>query len=282
MRTLPGVRRVIIVVLDGLRPDAITRLDLPHLQRLGADGAATYSARTVAPSVTAAAMASLLTGVDPSQHGVISDRFHIPRTTSTLAPLPKTLAAAGYPASAFIRRVPTLFRGIASRIARQLGIGDVRFSGETAPDILLAGRSTLREQRRGLILFHWPDADDAGHEHGWMSDEYAAGARSLDATLGLLVALADIPRDPSTLLIVVADHGGGGALPKDHDSPHPLDRTIPVILAGAAVVGRELRGDITLLDIPATVLWTLGVSLPAMYTGRPLVEAFEAESVAVA
>jgi hypothetical protein len=45
----PPVRRVILVVLDGLRPDALDAFALDHLRRLTALGAFTPHAQTVAP-----------------------------------------------------------------------------------------------------------------------------------------------------------------------------------------------------------------------------------------
>ena len=102
-----------------------------------------------------------------------------------------------------------------------------RFAGKTAPEVLLAARSTLRTQRRGMILFHWPDADRAGHQRGWMSNAYEEACHTLDGTLGMLHALAQIADDPNTLLIACADHGGGGVVSNNHDSDHPFDRTDP-------------------------------------------------------
>src|SRR5689334_8442175 len=72
------IRRVIIVVLDGLRPDAIERFDLAHTRRLIGRGASTLRGTTVAPSITTAAMTSLLTGVSPARHGITTDRFSVP------------------------------------------------------------------------------------------------------------------------------------------------------------------------------------------------------------
>jgi predicted AlkP superfamily pyrophosphatase or phosphodiesterase len=58
MRREPIARRVITVVLDGLRPDAIERFELAHLGALIAHGASALDATTVSPSVTVAAMTS--------------------------------------------------------------------------------------------------------------------------------------------------------------------------------------------------------------------------------
>ena len=113
-----------------------------------------------------------------------------------------------------------------------------------------------------------------------MSDAYAEAARRLDASLGLLAAIAEIGRDPGTLLVALADHGGGGVVATDHNSPHPLDRTIPIILAGAAVACGELAPFSSIIDVPVTVLWALGVMVPPDYEGRVLLEAFAEALVA--
>jgi arylsulfatase A-like enzyme len=280
MERRPDVRRVVLVVLDGLRADAIPTLNLRCWNQLARAGASSLAGSTVSPSVTAAAMASLLTGAAPEVHGLRSDRFHLPRSRGAVHPLPRVLAEAGLPTSGFIAELPVLFRGIGKRIAQQLGVGAPCFAGGNAPEILFRAQACLAAQQRGLLFFHWPDCDRAGHETGWMSDEYARAAYRLDETLGLLATLANVERDPGTLLIALADHGGGGVDPRNHESAHPLDRTIPVLLAGGHAAG-ELRSP-SLLDIPATVLWALGVPLPASYVGRPLVEAFSSSSMAVA
>lgn len=277
MQSPVKIRRVILVVLDGLRPDAIDAFALPTLKRLRAGGASTMRGATVTPSVTAAAMTSLLTGVAPNHHGVRSDRFHVPRGAAALSPLPRVLRAANYPTAAHMAAVPSLFRGIASRIATQLGIADPRFTGDDAPSILQSARHTLSAQRRGLILLHWPDADRAGHAHGWMSEEYGDAARRLDTTMCLLTALTEVPRDSGTLLITLSDHGGGGADRKNHDSDHPLDRRILIMMSGGGVRPGTLHEGASILDVPATVLWALGVPAPAEYAGSALVAPFRTE-----
>lgn len=276
MRPACPVRRAIVVVLDGLRPDAIDAFDLQHVAQLRALGASTLTATTVSPSLTWAAMTSLMTGVSPQLHGVVSDTVHLPRPRVRLEPLPAALEAAGLPSTAVLGAIPSIYRGVASRIGRKLGICDLRFVGRRASEILQGAGEPLRTQRRGLVFLHWPDADGAGHDHGWMSREYEEGARRLDGALGSLLALLDLESNPETLLIALADHGGGGVDPKDHESTHPLDRTVPILMAGAGVApGTDLGPDVSLLDVPATVLWALGLERPSSYVGRALTEAFE-------
>ena len=273
------VRRVVLVVLDGLRPDAVERFELAQFARLARIGASTFCAQTVSPSVTACAMTSLLTGASPERHGVQSDRFQVPRSRGPLHPLPKQLAARSLPTSAFLAQMPFLMGGLAQKLAAVAGVGEARFSGKNALEIFRASERALEAQRRGLIIFHWPDADNAGHAHGWMSPEYAMAAGRMDDALGRLAHAIDLT-DPSTLLIALADHGGGGRTLKHHDSEHPLDKTIPVVLAGGAIQPSDLGPNVSLTDIPATVLWSLGIPQPESYVGTPLTQAFAALRVA--
>jgi hypothetical protein len=277
-----NVRRIVLVVLDGLRPDAVEAFGMRHLARLARRSAHTLEARTVAPSVTAACMASLFSGVSPDVHGLRSERFHIPRARGRIDLLPRILAEAALPSSAFVRQVPMFMRGTATRIARHLGFTHSAFIAGGASAVMGAALDTVLTQREGLIVMHWPDCDQAGHDHGWMSEPYGRAAHLLDGTLGALLGVLDLEHDPSTVLIALADHGGGGTVHDHHDSDHPLDRTIPVVIAGRAVEPGRLGGTVTLLDVPATIPWALGLTVPASYGGRPLVEAFVGAAEAAA
>lgn len=271
----PLASRVVVAVLDGLRPDAITSCALPHWSRLQQRGASTMTGDTVRPSVTAAALTSLFSGVAPQVHGIESEKFQLPRAPQRLPLITTTLAAHGLHTAVHIRRVPWLYRGLARQFARLAGAHHVTMTGETAAEILDAARPTLRTSRPGFTFLHFPDADRAGHAHGWMSPEYLDAARHLDDALGALADELHVPNAEDTLLIACADHGGGGAVRTHHNSTHPLDTTIPVLLAGAGVAsGRALDG-VHWLDIPATAAWVLGVTPPAAWSGRPLVGAFD-------
>ena len=96
----------------------------------------------------------------------------------------------------------------------------------------------------------------------------------MDEALGVLDALTGASGDPDTLLIAMADHGGGGKEFRNHDSTHKHDRTIPLILSGGAVVTGQLAPLSSLLDVPATIAWAMGATVPSGYAGRPLTEAF--------
>lgn len=268
----PPIRRVILVVLDGLRADAAARHGLIHLPALARCGRWSLSGRTVQPSITAAAMTSVMTGADPAVHGLRDDRFRIPRLN--LPVLPGLLRDRGLPTFGYMAKVPMAYWPVATAIARHLGC-KARFEGDGAAEIVEAARADLLAEPAGLFFLHWPDADRAGHAHGWHSPEYADAARRLDRALGILATITRVIDDPSTLLMAFADHGGGGLNARDHESEHPEDTTIPVVMAGGAVHPGQLDRPVSLLDIPATALWALGIDRPATFSGRPVTEAFQ-------
>jgi predicted AlkP superfamily pyrophosphatase or phosphodiesterase len=268
-----GIERVIVVVLDGLRPELITPGEMPALHDVAASGSSTLRGTTVQPSVTAAALASLFTGVPPSVHGILGEGALRPRLGHRLTLLPRTLARAGIPMIGHMRTLPWGMRAVGALLSAQLGMRAV-FGGACADDILQRAVPTLRARQRGVTYLHWPDADMAGHRAGWMSAAYREAARGLDGALARLVDLTEVQGDPSAVLILLADHGGGGARVDDHDSAHPHDVTIPVVMAGGQVAAGELFPGTSPLDVCATVPWLFGVMPPVSWHGRPLREAF--------
>jgi phosphopentomutase len=128
----------------------------------------------------------------------------------------------------------------------------------------------LGEPEERLVFVYLPDCDRAGHAHGWMSDRYLEAAAEVDAAVGVLTACVD-----NAVLIVTADHGGGGVSATEHREPHPVNDRIPLMLAGPGVTRQhQLTRPISILDVPATILWWFGLDVPQCYEGRPLLEAF--------
>jgi hypothetical protein len=113
--TSPPARRVVLLVLDGLRADLVGDPRFPHLAALRDASAHTLCATTVQPSVTAVAMTSLLSGVTPSDHGVESDRFRVPNPRVPLTTVPQVVTRAGLPAIGVVRQIPWLIRPLARR-----------------------------------------------------------------------------------------------------------------------------------------------------------------------
>src|SRR5690606_22185326 len=63
-------RHVLVISIDGLRPDALMQAQAPVVKALVPRGAATLAARTILPSLTLPSHTSMLTGVGPDKHEI--------------------------------------------------------------------------------------------------------------------------------------------------------------------------------------------------------------------
>jgi predicted AlkP superfamily pyrophosphatase or phosphodiesterase len=264
----PLARHVVIISLDGLRPDAITPETMPVVERLKARGAYTPEARTTLPSVTLVCHASMLTGVGPDMHGVT---WNSEKPKGTM-------------------KVPTIFMLAAERgLSTALVTAKMRLShlvpdrkvtrfvkaGWTSATVAKAASKLIEEEQPALMLVHLIDPDSAGHKDGFMSEGYLKAATATDrAVAQVLAAISEAGLEANTLVIVTADHGGKTGA-KRHGSSHPQDVLIPWLAVGPGVrEGLRLRHPVSIVDTAATALWALGVELPAHLTGKPVMEAF--------
>jgi len=266
-----AAKRVFLISIDGLRGDALARYAPPTLVRLAAEGASTTVARTVSPALTTPAHLSLLSGVRPEKHGIWGDNLVFTPQMTSLDPLFKNAGRSGLEAHAFVSREGPLSRfeeALQCKLA--FGLDSLTLVEPGAEHVAEAALASLRDAGVELVFLHIPDPDVAGHNHGWNSYEYGRAVHRADSALA---TVAD-ELDAETLLIVVSDHGGGGSWgPRMHGSADDADTLIPIILWGSHVKRMDL-GEVSILDVPATALWALGLRPPFHYEGRPLLEAF--------
>jgi len=266
------MRRVILVLADGLRPDAITPTDMPSLDSLGRTYTSALRATTVRPSRTVAALASLATGVAPETHGLIEPGLGFLKRLPSLRPLARELSRGDVASQIVASELLPTERAVLWALTKAAGLGRYRSAGLRARDVARSARAIAlgAPEQEELVFVYLNDCDQAGHAHGWMSPHYRAAAVEVDAAIGVLAELAE-----HSLVIVMADHGGGGVSTHDHAEPHPTNDHIPLILAGPDVTRRhQLTRHISLLDIPPTLLWWFGLEIPVVYEGRVLTQAF--------
>jgi arylsulfatase A-like enzyme len=263
-----GTARVVLVILDGLRPDAITPHVMPALSALAERGWSAV-AHTVRPSVTVAALTSLATGVSPARHGLDADRrMPTPSVVRRLAPLPLHLQRHGRRTAICTGRLPLYHRLLAGALLSIAGAREFVSAGRRPAEVGERAREHLARRRPHLGAVYLNECDVAGHRHGWMSPAYLEAAHALDGAVG---ALAPLALEEGVTLLLTADHGGGGVAATDHDAPHPVNDRIPIIAAGTSVAPHlEADGRARLLDVPPTILALLGVPIPPQYEGRAL------------
>ena len=264
------MRRLVIVLADGLRPDAVSPTLMPSLDALGHAYTLARRATTVRPSATVAALASLATGVGPETHKLIEPGLRFLPRLGKIRPVPWELARAGVPVDIVTADLGPAALPVAWALASTAGVRRLVAKGSRARETAAAAARLLSQRDEGMLFVYLPDCDRAGHAHGWMSTPYLEAAAEVDAGIGQLSSWTE-----DAVFIVTADHGGGGVTANEHDEPHPVNDHIPLVVAGPGVTRRhQLTRTISLLDVPATVLWWFGVPVPICYEGRPLSEAF--------
>jgi hypothetical protein len=271
-----GYERILVLVIDGLRPDAITPEHMPNLTAFSERAWRPPEASTVRPSITVAALSSLGTGVTPETHGLVDPSLDSLSRLRRLRPLPAELGRLGVRTSVVTGELLPSTRFLVGGLLKLGGVERLIASGSQPRRVAVAMAEELRAPHgRRFVLGYVRETDIAGHAWGWMSEAYLTAARAVDRGLGILSELA---AEPGTLVIVTADHGGGGVLPSDHDHPHPINEAIPLLVAGFGVrTGTGSASSASLLDIPPTVFSGFGGNPPAQWQGRVLSEAFDKE-----
>ncbi len=261
----PHASRVLILSIDGLRPEAISLAPMPNLLTLMQTGAYSLTARTVFPSVTLVSHSSMLTGMCPSKHGVDWNDY---------------LPEKGYALGTDLFDIAH-----AADLQTVMYVGKEKLRHITEPsstDIfvfindrdLVVTENLIEKfpQDFGLLFVHFATTNDMGHEYGWLSPEQLSVVYRADQALGQILAELDTRhlRD-ETLIIVTADHGG-------HDTTHgtsmPEDMTIPWIASGPGIQPRHLTTQIHTMDTAATAAFALGLPISPEWDGVPILEAF--------
>lgn len=259
---------VVIVSMDGGRPDVVLTSNTPNIHELAAQGAYTWFAQTVNPSVTLVSHSSMLTGCLPAKHGISwNDKFR---------------PEAGYV------KTSTCFE-----IAKNAGLGTAMFVGKdklrhiAKPgtvdkfEVLAGGTMAVcsaaaeyfKTSKPGILFVHEADPDAVGHSKGWGSPEHHAALETCDQGIGLLrKAIAESGVASTTILIVTADHGGHL---KTHGSTDPRDMTIPWVAWGPGIIKPgEIQSPVLTCDTAATALYALGLPADPTWDGKPLTEIF--------
>lgn len=258
-----GVRYVIILSVDGLRPDALR----PAMPAALLDGAAvTWQARTILPSVTLPAHTSMLTGVPPSVHQMLANTWRSSQGYVKVPTVFSVVTDSGRRAAMFVTKAKLLYLARPGTVARAEFLVYPRYDQTAA---VREGVRYLATAQPHLLFIHVADPDDVGHRDGWMSGPYLEVVRKVPATIAMVLdTLRRMSATDRSLVIVTADHGGHG---RSHGSDRPEDVLIPWLAFGAVPPG-PIADSVVTYDTAATAVAALGLPVPAGWAGRPVVQ----------
>jgi predicted AlkP superfamily pyrophosphatase or phosphodiesterase len=259
--------RVLIVCVDGLRPDVLLRARTPNMRGLMETGTFTLWARTVPQSITLPSHTSMLTGVTPERHRVLWNG-DLPAPVYPKVPTIFEVAKAGGLTTAMVTGKSKFVS-----LARPGSIDWEKVQVATDEEVGSKAAAVLREDQPNLLVVHFPGADAAGHSKGWGTPEQIAAVETIDRSIGVLLgAMEEAKLGASTAIILSADHGGAG---KSHGPNDPRSRHIPWIARGPGIrknydLTRDAALTVNTEDTFATACWLLGVRPPGPIDGKPI------------
>ncbi len=287
----PGrTEHVIIISIDGGSPADIKKSQMPVLTQLAREGAVTWMAQTIRPSITLPAHTSMLTGVQMAKHGITWNDW-VPTNPVVSVPTVFTAAkAAGYSTAMFVAKEkfrqllqPGTVDEFSFKRAASRGVVKSDSGGKkdkkkeasvTAITVATSAAEYIVRHKPGLCFIHFADPDSVGHKHGWSSPEQLKAFAEVDAALGVVrQALKQSGLATNSVVLITADHGGKG---KGHTENIPENMTIPWIAWGQGVKPDfQITAPVNTCDTAATALWLLGLKPAAPLDGAPVTSAFE-------
>jgi len=261
--------KVLILGLDGVRPDRLAAVPTPVLDSLAAHGAFSDTATTRPPTVSGPGWSSMLIGVWADKHGVMNNDFatnayesypDVLTRIEDVRPALGTLAVLDWPPLGTAADGGPL---ISDRVDRKLTVAGDSLGYHVADSISAAlAAEALATGNVDAAFVYFGDVDEVGHAHGTLSPEYAAAIAVVDGQVGQV--LAGLRRRPTYeaedwLVLVSTDHGrrdDGG-----HGGESAAERTIFVIMSGPSVRGHAFDRPLAIVDIAVTALAHLGIAV---------------------
>lgn len=258
------MRKTILVVVDGLRPDSLEPCGNPFACELISHSIYSLEATAVMPSVTLPCHMSLFHSVPCDRHGIITNTY-VPMVRPVRG-ICEVLRAEGRTCSLFYNWEELKDLARPGSLAYSCFMSGGIYGYEKAcARVTDAAISYINAESPDFTFLYLGEPDAMGHGHGWMTKEYLDSvSRCLDCIKKLIESISD-----EYAVIVTADHGGHG---RGHGSDLPEDMTIPLICYGSNVSETKLQTPANLIDIAPTIAALLEVRPDPDWEGRALDE----------
>lgn len=280
-------KKVLVIGIDGCRPDAIAAANTPNLKKLVERGTYCVDSQILADretpgdTVSGPGWSNILTGVWPDKHGVVDNSFKgsnyeeyphyfarikqkwpeaVTGSFSTWPPIKdKILSAAD------------VGRGFPEGDAKNLE-GYIVGDGQAAE----ACAQFITDKDPTAVMLYLGQVDETGHKHGFHPKvkEYVKAIETVDGHIGTVLAAIDARPNlakESWVVIVCTDHGGVG-LNHGGGRKTPEIRDVFLIVSGPAVIRQRYEQPTYQVDVVATSLTHLGIALDPAWKldGKPV------------
>ena len=252
-------KKVLILGLDGCRPDALEKAYTPSIDSLISEGLYSPIAQAGSHTISGPGWSNILCGVWEEKHGVIDNTFK----GSRYCRYPSMFTRIKQYDQSYLTGSAVTWPNINKNIVR-------------SADYLLTNNWKLSEQRKSvaesvdvlegmidLMFVYFMQPDNAGHAYGFSPNvnRYVSAIENVDQQVEkILDAVRSRPsyHQEDWLTILISDHGGKG---RSHGRQSPEEKNIPFLLHGTSVVKDSFKEPPTQVDVFPTVFAHLGVPI---------------------
>lgn len=252
-----GAKKLLILGIDGCRPDALLKCKAPHLRRLAENGTYTWHALSRPPTKSGPCWSSIFTGVWNAKHGVTDNTFsnsHFDRYPMLFQRLKAVL--------------PDFYSGwfvywpdLATRMPHGASMATGDWSDART---LEKAKELLGQENTDALFVHFGGIDAVGHAVGFDPNQpqYLREIEKVDSLVGeVLSQLKARPHydEEDWMVIALSDHGGfqthhggstieemrvffivsGNGVPRQEYSHQWIEREYPVPSYGIALDGMD-------------------------------------------
>ncbi len=261
--------KLLLIGIDGVRPDVLAEVSTPHLDALAAAGTITTTTRTTTPSVSGPSWSSMLTGVWPAKHGVTDNEFGGRRyeefpgfltRVEQARPDMTTFAVADWLPLMELEGGSTVLGPEIDR--REILDGyELGWAEADARGTALAVEE-LRAGDPDATFVYLGNPDEVSHGTGAIGTAYREAIARADGHVGMLLDAVRARPGFDTeawLVLVSTDHGrraDGG-----HGGDSPEEMTTFIIAGGSAAAQGADERETFIVDVAVTALAHLGIRI---------------------
>ena len=253
--------KVILISIDGMRPDGLLQCGNPFVQELLARGTSMLDTQTVIPSVTLPCHMSMFHSVPPTRHGTTTNTY-MPQVRP-INGLFEQISMAGGVSAMYYGWEP--LRDVSRPGSLKHAAYINAYSSEHTDGLLTQeALKCIQKHKPDFVFLYMVETDEkGGHDSGWMTPTYLQYiSDAIDNVKAVLEAVGD-----EYTVFVTADHGGHD---RSHGTEMPEDMTIPMIGIGKPFTPGKTISGASILDIAPTIADILEVRPADEWEGKSL------------
>lgn len=253
-------QKVLLLGLDGVRPDALAAAHTPHLDTLVAQGCYSNKAQAGEHTMSAPGWSNILCGVWEKKHGVTNNFF----SGSNYGTYPSLFTRLEMVRPELYTASLVSWRPINEQI---LPVADLQsaYSNDRLGDqqVRKQAAHVLSSEDPDVLFVYFGNADMVGHKYGFHPSvrPYLREIEYIDQLIGsVLNAVRRRPTYTSEnwLIICTTDHGGTKS---GHGQNIPEHRTIFYLVSGPSAQSGRLAGQPEQVDVLPTILSHLKIPI---------------------